>query len=446
MKVAVIGSTHAGVFSAKQIKAQVPDAQIDVFERNQTVSFLSCGIALWVGNHVSDPARMFYESPESLIDQGINMHMGTEVVQADLAAKQLTIKDLVTDEERTDVYDKIVITTGSKAVIPPIPGIDGDKVYMAKNWDDANRLKEVADDVKRAVVIGAGYIGAELAEQMSLNGTQVTLVDALDRVLAKNASAEYSAVIEQAYQEHGVNLALGETVTEFVDNGEDITVKTTGGAYTADIAILGIGFRPATDLFTGQVDMLDNGAIITDKYMQTSAPDVFAAGDASAVYYNPTQSYDYIPLATNAVRQGILVGRNIVEPTVAYQGTQATSAVELYGIAFASTGLNADSAAAKGIKSQSITLDEDYRPDFLLTTESVKSSLTWDPETRRILGGEFMSTHDVTAAANVISLAIENQNTIDQLSMTDFFFQPNFDQPINYISSVAIAAASAAAE
>lgn len=445
MKVAVIGSTHAGVFAAKQIKAEVPDAEVHVFEKNQTVSFLSCGIALWIGDHVSSTERMFYESPESLETQGIQMHMQTEVTQADLTDKRLKIKNLTNDEMREEQFDKIIITSGSKAVIPPIPGIDSDKIYMSKSWDDANRLKAQTEDVKRAIVIGAGYIGAELAEQLSLAGKQITLIDALDRVLAKNVSPKLSEIISSKYEEHGVTLAMNEKVVGFEDTADGIRVKTDCAEYEADIAILGIGFIPNTDLVADQLDTLPNGAIKTDKYMQTSLPDVYAAGDASAVFYNPTQAYDYIPLATNAVRQGMLIGRNISQPKVAYPGTQATSAVELYETAIGTTGLTSvANAEAKGISADAVTIEEDYRPDFMLSTERVVASLVWEKETRRIIGAEFLSAHDVTQAANVVSVAIENQMTIDQLALSDFFFQPNFSQPINYISSVAMAAVAKA--
>lgn len=444
MKVAVIGSTHAGVFAAKQIKADNPDAEVHVYEKNKTVSFLSCGIALWIGDNVSSTDKMFYESPESMAKQGITMHMSTLVEDADLAGKTLKIKDLESGAESEETFDKVVITTGSRAIKPRIPGIDSDKVYDSKTWDNANALKGITEKVKRIIVIGAGYIGAELAEQLSVNDKEVTLIDGLDRVLANNTAPEFSSVFQKAYEDHGVKLALGQMVSGFEDTADGIKVTTDKGEYEADIAILGIGFLPNTALFKDQVDMLPNGAIKVNEYMETSVKDVYAAGDSATVFYNPTQKMDYIPLATNAVRQGILVGKNIAKPTVAYQGTQATSAVELYELAYAATGLTEQSAARKGVEAESVTISEDYRPDFMLTTTPVQASLTWEKGTRRIVGGAFLSKHDISQAANVVSLAIENKMTIDQLSMTDFFFQPNFGQPINYVSSVAMAAVAKA--
>ena len=186
--------------------------------------------------------------------------------------------------------------------------------------------------------------------------------------------------------------------------------------------------------------MLGNGAILTDEYMQTSVKDVYAAGDSAAVHYNPTQKADYIPLATNAVRQGLLIGRNIETPTEKYMGTQATSAVELFGRTYSGSGLTVEGAKVRGIEVATTTLEQDYRPDFMPSTTPVLMNLMWDPKTRQVLGGSFTSMYDIAQAANVISMAIQTKMTIDQLAMVDMFFQPNYDQPVNYVNAIAMQA------
>lgn len=211
-------------------------------------------------------------------------------------------------------------------------------------------------------------------------------------------------------------------------------------SYTADFAVLCAGFRPYTDLLKGKVKMLPNGAIITDAYMRSSDPDIFAAGDSAVVHYNPTGKDDYIPLATNAIRQGVLIGHNIEKPTVKYMGTQASSAVALFGKTLASSGLTESGAQVRGVKVESVTLEQNYRPDFMLTTTPILMRLVWDPKTRVVLGGAFYSSYDCAQSANVISLAIQTKMTIDDLSMVDMFFQPNFDNPLNYVNAVATAA------
>ncbi|WP_125704953.1 FAD-dependent oxidoreductase [Lacticaseibacillus daqingensis] len=444
MKIIVVGATHAGTFATQQILTEHPDYSVTVYEKNETLSFLSCGIALWVGGHVSDPNKMFYSSPEALRDLGADMQMQHEVTAIDTASKTVSVTDLTTGAQFTDSYDKLVFTPGSAPILPPIPGIKAKRVFFCKDWNDAQRLQQNADQINSAIVIGAGYIGAELAEQYAVNGKAVTLVDALPRVLAKNFDASITDRVQDLYTAHGTTLALNEKVVGFEETDTQITVTTDRGDYTADIAVLAIGFRPHTELLKGQVEMLGNGAIVTDDYMRTSNPDIFVAGDSAAVHYNPTGKSDYIPLATNAVRQGMLVGKNIAAPTQKYLGTQASSAVELFDHCIAASGLTTEGAKARDVDVATVTIEQDYRPDFMLSTTKVLASLTWDPVTRRVLGGAFYSQHDVSMSANVISMAIQTKMTIDTLAMVDFFFQPNFDQPISWVNAVAMAAVAQA--
>ncbi|WP_097677368.1 FAD-dependent oxidoreductase [Olsenella urininfantis] len=456
MTVAVVGCTHAGTFAAKSILAQHPDWDVHVFERNDTLSFLSCGIALWVGNHVSDPRRMFYSSPEELSSLGAHMHMRTDVTSVDLVGKDLSYRSLQTGEEKVLSFDKIVVTTGSKPALPPIPGLaeglGGGRVLRCKNWDDGKLIKEKMAGAKSVAVVGAGYIGAELAEQVSLMGAKVTLIDGLERALAKNFDEGITSLVEEDYRSHGVELALGQMVEGIEADEEGVTVTSGGVRRRVEYLIMAAGFLPRTDLFSGKLDMLPNGAIKVDPYMRATlldekgepcgepSQDVLAAGDSATVLYNPTGKADYIPLATNAVRQGLLVGANIVCPTQAYLGTQASSAVQLYDLSLAACGLTVAGGKARGIELASTTLVQDFRPDFMLTTEPVTCILTWDPQTREVKGAQFACRHDVSQAANAVSIAIHNHNTIDQLASFDFFFQPNFCQPVNYLGAVAMKA------
>jgi len=440
MKVTVIGCTHAGTFAIKQILADHPDAEVTVYERNDNISFLSCGIALYLGGQVADPQGLFYSNPEELHNLGANVQMSHNVLAVDPDAKTVTVEDLTTHEQATHSYDKLVMTSGSWPIVPKIPGIDSDKVKLCKNWSHAQALIEDAKTAKRITVIGAGYIGAELAEAYSTTGHEVTLIDAQDRVMPKYFDAQFTDVIEQDYRDNGVKLALGETVASFKDTADGLTITTNQGSYDTDLAILCIGFRPNTDLLKGKVDMAQNGAIITDDYMRSSNPDIFAAGDSAAVHYNPTHKNAYIPLATNAVRQGILVGKNLTKPTVKYMGTQSSSGLALYGRTIVSTGLTLEAAKLQGVNADQVIITDNYRPEFMPTTEPVLMSLVFDPDTKRILGGALMSKYDVSQSANTLSVCIQNNNSVDDLAMVDMLFQPNFDRPFNYLNILAQAA------
>ncbi|CAI2644009.1 NADH oxidase [Apilactobacillus kunkeei] len=439
MKVIVIGCTHAGTFAVKQILKEHPDAQVTVYERNDNISFLSCGIALYLDGKVKDPQGLFYSNPKELSDLGADVKMLHSVKSVDTDDKTIEVENLDSHDVFTDKYDKLVMTTGSRPVLPPIEGRDNKNVFFCKNWHDAQILFEKAKDHKRIAVVGAGYIGAELAEAFSNHGHETTLINSDSHVLSKYFDKKFTDKIEELYTDHNVKLELGVRVQKF-SGDDELTLSTGDHDIKADMAILCVGFQPNTELLTGKVDMMDNGAIITNEYMQSSNPDIFAAGDSAAVHFNPSETNEYIPLATNAVRQGILVGKNIEKPTTKYMGTQSSSGLQLYDYALVSTGMTVGMAERKGIKASSVVVEDNYRPEFMPTTEKVLMELVYDPSTRRILGGSLMSRYDISQSANTLSVLIQNKNTIDDLAMVDMLFQPNFDRPFHYLNILGQAA------
>ncbi|MBB3129877.1 NADPH-dependent 2,4-dienoyl-CoA reductase/sulfur reductase-like enzyme [Paenibacillus rhizosphaerae] len=441
MKVAVIGCTHAGTAAVKSMAVQHPEAQITVYERNDNISFLSCGIALHVGGVVKDAGGLFYSNPEELAGLGAVTRMRHEVLAVDTNAKTMNVRNLLTGEEFTDSYDKLVVTTGSWPVIPKMEGIDLDNVQLCKNYAHAQEIIARAADAERITVIGAGYIGIELVEAFRELGKQVTLIDNMDRVMAKYLDRDLTDLAEQTLKDRGVQLALGRTVEGFRGSeGKVREVVTTDGTFEADMVVLCIGFRPGTDLLKGQVDMLPNGAIIVDDYMRTSNPDVLAAGDSCAVRYNPTGTAMYIPLATNAVRMGTLAGMNLVQPTVRYQGTQGTSAIRLFDWNIASTGMTEAAALAAGLNVKTVTIHENNRPEFMPTYDDVMLKLVFEAAGGRIVGAQVMSRAEMTQAANTLSICIQNRMTVQELAFVDFFFQPHYNKPWNVLNTAGLAA------
>lgn len=441
MKIAVIGCTHAGTAAIINAANLYPDAEITVYERNDNISFLSCGIALYVGGVIKDPQGLFYSSPEELAKLGVNTKMLHEVEEIDMKNKILRVKNVKTHEEFEDNFDKLIITTGSWPIVPPFEGIDLENILLSKNFYHANDIIDKTKNVKNVVVIGAGYIGVELVEAFEMNGKNVTLIDMQDRILAKYLDKEYTDVAEKAFRERGVKLALGEKVRRF--EGKDGKVKkviTDKGQYDTDLVIMCIGFKPNTKLVQGKVNMLDNGAIIVDEYMRTSEKDVFAAGDCCSVIYNPTSEHRYIPLATNAVRMGTLVARNLVEPTTRYMGTQGTSGIKIYEHCIASTGLTEEAAKAAGLDIKTVTVEDNYRPEFMPTYDLARLKVVYEKSSKRILGAQIISKTDLTQCINTMSVVIQNKMTIDELAFVDFFFQPHFNKPWNLLNQAGLKA------
>ena len=434
MKVVIIGCTHAGTITASQVFSQHPDAEVTIYEKNDNVSFLSCGIATYLGGVAKSIDDMFYSSPEALAQLGAAVHMQHEVTAVDLKKKTLKVKNLVSSEESEDHYDKLMVTTGSWPVIPNLPGIDDPNVYLCKNYNHAKKLFEVAKNAQKIVVIGGGYIGVELVEAYSKQGKQVTLIDGNDRLLSKYYDAKYTDIVTKDFEDHQVTLAFDELVAGFEHKDQGVVVKTNKGSYDADIAILCIGFRPNTGLFKDQLEFNADGSIKTNAYMQTSDPDVYGAGDSVAVHYNPTNQEAYVPLATNAVRQGIIAGTNLYGNTMTYMGTQSTSGLQLYDNSMSSTGMTLESARAAGFDADAVTFEDNYRPEFMPTNAKVIGTVVWDRSNNQILGAQFMSKLDISMYANAVSVMIQNHNTINFMAMVDMLFQPNFDRPFNFIN------------
>lgn len=441
MKIAVIGCTHAGTAAIKEIAKQHPDAQITVYERNDNISFLSCGIALHVGGVVKDAEQLFYATPDELAELGVKTNMRHDVLDINTDAKTLLVRNLTTGEQFTDTFDKLVLTTGSWPIIPQMDGIDLENILLCKNYAHSKTIIEKAKSANRIAVIGAGYIGIELVEAFEQLGKEVTLIDNMERILYKYLDREFTDLTEQALIDKGITIATGQTVTSFAGSeGHVTTVITTEGEYEADLVVLCIGFRPNTELLKGQVDMLPNGAIIVDEYMRTSKTDIFAAGDSCAVHYNPTGQNAYIPLATNAVRMGTLVAKNLLQPTVRYLGTQGTSGIKIYDYNIASTGLNETAALAAGMNVKSITIKDNYRPEFMPTFEQVILKVVYEAETRRIIGAQVLSKVDMTQSINTLSVCIQNSMTMEELSFVDFFFQPHYNKPWNLLNQAGLQA------
>ncbi|VEU80645.1 FAD-dependent oxidoreductase [Haploplasma axanthum] len=441
MKVIVIGCTHAGTAAIKNIKKTNSDIEVVVYERNDNISFLSCGIALYVGGVVKDKNGLFYSNPEELRQMGVKTHMKHDILDIDFDAKKVKVKNLETNEEFTDTFDKLVLATGSWPIVPPIEGIKSENVLLSKNFNHANHIIDYAKNVQKIAVIGAGYIGVELAEAFELQGKEVVLIDGEDRIMPKYLDEEFTKHAEKAFTDHGIKLALGQKVKGFETKGNLVTkVVTDKDAFDVDMVIMCIGFRPNATLFKDKLATTPNGALIVNEYMQTSNKDVYACGDCANIIYNPTHESRYIPLATNAVRMGTIAGLNIEKNHVKYIGTQGTSGIQIYDWSISSTGLTEGVAKGMDIDYLTVTVNDNNRPEFMPTYDLAMLKLVFDAKTRKILGGQIISKVDLTEKMNTLSVCIQNEMTVEELAFVDFFFQPHFNKPWGLLNLAGLAA------
>lgn len=442
MKVIVIGCTHAGTAAILNVVSLDGNTSITAYERNDNISFLSCGIALQVADVVKDEKGLFYSSPEALVDLGVKTNMRHDVIDVDVEAKKIVVKNLETKEEFEDTYDKLIVTTGSWPIVPPIEGVNLGNIVLCKNYDHSKAILEKAKAAKNVVVVGAGYIGVELVEAFEMIGRKATLIDGEDRILPKYLDPEFTKPAEDSFKDKGVVMALGQVVERFVGvEGSVSSVVTSKGEYQADLVVLCVGFKPNTDLFKDKLEMLPNGAIIIDEYMRTSQPDIFAAGDSCAVIYNPTGKSAYIPLATNAVRMGTIAGKNLIKNTAKYMGTQGTSGIKIYQHNIAATGLTEETAKIFGVDVDTVTVKDNCRPEFMPTYANLIFKVVYDKKSKVVLGAQVISDQDLTQSINTMSVVIQNKMTMDELAYVDFFFQPHYNKPWNFINTAGLMAA-----
>ncbi|TNJ27309.1 NADH oxidase [Giardia muris] len=451
MKVIIIGCNHGGTAVATTLKKHDPSIEVSIYERNNNLSFLSCGIALGVHGTVREMESLFYSSPDALTALGCVCHMEHDIQDVDFTTKKVTAVNMQNGEQFVEKFDKIVFATGSWPVVPKLEGIDSSRVLLCKNYYHAKKIVAEFghhDNTKHCIVIGAGYIGVELAEAFGLKGQPCTLIDGADRIMARNFDKEFTDVCEEQMRAHGVQLRLGEMIQGFTESGDKITVRTNKGEYTGDSAILCIGFRPVTEMILESAKKhgvhleMQGPAIKIDECARTSLPGVYAIGDCATVHFNPTDDDRYIPLATNAIRSGVAAAAHILGlKNVRMCGTQATSGIRVFKNNLSATGLTEQGAIDAGFKNvKTIRVDDTDRPAFMPEYHTVTMKIVYDGETRRVLGGQMMSEAPVVQAMNTLSVCIQNEYTVEKLLMQDFFFQPHYNNPWNNLNIAAISA------
>ncbi|MCI9273760.1 MAG: FAD-dependent oxidoreductase [Clostridiales bacterium] len=438
-KIVVVGANHAGTAAINTILDHYPGNEVVVLDANSNISFLGCGMALWIGGQIDGPEGLFYSSQQIMADKGARVHMETTVTGIDFDGKTVSAVDREGNERR-ESYDKLILATGSLPVIPSIPGRDLQNVQLVKRYQDAQEVVEKlqSGDIRTVAVVGAGYIGVELAEAFRLHGKEVILIDAADTCLSSYYDLEFSRQMALNLEQNGVRLAFSQSITAIEGEGRVQRALTTSGRYDCDMVVLALGFTPNSKLGSGRLDTYQNGAYRVDPGQRTSDPDVFAIGDCAVVYDNAAQDAGYIALATNAVRSGIIAGHNACGGALQTPGVQGSNGIRIWGLNMVATGLSLQKAQRLGFSAAAADCEDYQRPRFMRDNQKVKLRLVYDKSTRRILGAQMCSRYDMSMGIHLFSLAIQEGLTIDKLALLDLFFLPHFNQPYNYITTAAL--------
>lgn len=446
-KVIVIGTNHAGTSAINTLVDNfASQVEVTTYDANTNISFLGCGMALWIGGVIDRPDGLFYSSPEILTSKGAKVFMQHLVENIDFDKKEVHVRSLVTNEVKVDTYDELILSTGSWPLRPNIPGIELENIISVKLFQDAAlTIEKIKDEsVKNVVVVGAGYIGVELAEAFAQNGKSVTLIDKASEVVGKYFDEEYTTKLAKELENEGVKLSFGESVVEFTgENGKVNAVVTDKGIHKADIVMFSVGFMPQTKMFKDtKLELSSNGAIVVDVQQRTNIESVYAIGDCATIFDNARQSNSYIALASNAVRTGIVAGFNAAGVPAKMNGVQGSNGIHIGKIYMVSTGLTEREALISGIDADSFTTKGTQRPEFMpnALSEEVNIKVVFEKGTKRLIGAQIVSNIDVSMGLHFFSLAVQEKLSVDYLMLTDLFFMPHFNKPVDNIAAALIGA------
>ena len=431
MKVIIIGGIAAGMSAAAKFKRLSPNDDVVVYEKGDIVSFGACGLPYYVGGFFDDSNEMIARTPEAFREAGVEIHTKHEVTNVDFSNKKVTVKNLNTNEVLEESYDKLMIASGARAIIPPIKNIDLENVVTLKSMDDGNKLRELMskEENKKIAIIGAGFIGLEAAEAAKHRGKEVTVIQLQDRVLQEVFDKDITDLLEEELRENGVNLLLSETVTELIGDGKVSKVKTNKREIEADIVILATGVKPNTDFLNcDEIKMIRNGAIVVDKYGRTSVEDVYAAGDCATINSLITDREIYVPLATGANKLGRIVGENLAGQNNSFQGSMASSCIKVMDMEAARTGLSEKEVLNLGFNYKTKFITDMNQTSYYPGRERIYVKLIYDAHTRVMLGGQVAGYKDAVQRCNVLAACIYAKMTTEQLGMLDLCYAPPFSR------------------
>ena len=453
-KIVVIGANHAGTACINTMLDNFGNEnEIVVFDQNSNISFLGCGMALWIGKQIDGPEGLFYSDKEKLEAKGAKVYMESPVLSVDYDKKEVTA--LVNGQKHVESYEKLIFATGSQPIIPPIKGIEiveGNREFKAtmenvqfvKLYQNSAEVIEKLrnnEGIKRVAVVGAGYIGVELAEAFERLGKEVTLIDVADTCLAGYYDRELSDLMSKNLADHGIKLAYGQTVQAVEGSDKVERIVTDKETFDIDMVIMAVGFRPNTDLGAGKIELFHNGAFLVDKKQETSLSGVYAIGDCATIYDNALDDMSYIALASNAVRSGIVGAYNATGHELEGIGVQGSNGINIYDLKMVSTGLTLEKAKAAGYNAVETGFNDLQKPEFIKhDNHEVAIRIVFDKDTRVLLGAQIASHEDISMGIHLFSLAIQEKVTIDKLALTDIFFLPHFNKPYNYITMAALTA------
>lgn len=445
MRYLIVGGVAGGATVAARLRRLDEQAEIILFERGEFVSYANCGLPYYIGGTITDRSDLFVQTKAGFTKRFcVDVRVRHEVISVDSAQKLVRVVDLLSGKEYDERYDKLVLSPGAEPLRPAIEGIDSDKIFTLRSVPDTDKIKTYIQrrKVKRAVIVGGGFIGLEMAENLYMAGAEVFIVEMADQVMAP---VDYSmaAIVHQHLLSKGIHLMLGNGVTRFEDRDEELCVSLSDGKQlVADMALLSIGIRPENQLAkSAGLQLGERGGIVVNDYMQTSDPDIYALGDAAEIKNLVTGKPVMIPLAGPANKQGRIVANNIVFGNKSvYRGAMGTSIAKVFDLTVAAVGMN-----AKQLKKANIPYMESYmhgasHAGYYPGGAMLSVKILFEPDNGRLLGAQVVGQKGVDKRIEMLAQTIQRAGTVYDLAELEHAYAPPYasaKDPVNMAGFVA---------
>lgn len=443
MKLLIVGGVAGGASAAARARRLSEDAQIILFERGPDISFANCGLPYYIGGEIEERQKLLVTTPERLRSRfQLDVRTRSSVEAIDRAAKAVRVCDLASGRTYQESYDKLILAPGAAPLRPPIPGVDLPGVFTLRDLQDTDRIKERIDaGLRHAVMVGAGFIGLELVENLVRRGVAATVVELQDQVLPP-LDREMTTPIVEVLTSQGVSLLLEESAEKIEPSADGLVVQLKSGRrIPAGLVILGVGVRPENKLaIEAGLEIGPRGGIRVNAYLQTSDPDIYAVGDAIEVNDFVSGGPTQVPLAGPANRQGRIAADNALGRAVKYRGTQGTAIVGVFGRTAAMTGASEKALRRLGRAFRKIYIHAGHHAGYYPGAETMTLKLLFDPETGKLLGAQAVGRAGVDKRIDVLAVALQAGMTVFQLEEAELAYAPQYGSakdPINMAGFVA---------
>ena len=438
MKVIIVGGVAGGATAAARLRRLNENAEIIMIERFGYVSYANCGLPYYIGGTITDRSKLTLQTPQSFRNRfDVDARVRQEVVAIDRAARTVTIRRLDDGTVYVEGYDKLILSPGARPVTPDLPGIDAERLFTLRTVEDTYAVADFIDreQPRRATVVGAGFIGLEMAENLRERGLEVTVVQRGEHVMPV-LDADMASLLHNHLREHGVELLLKADVTGFEETSDAIsTILADGRVLESDLVMLSIGVAPESTLAReAGLELGLRGSIKVDAAMRTSDPDIYAVGDAVEVTNVVTGSPALIALAGPANKQGRIAADNICGLESEFGGSQGSSVLKLFELDAASTGLTLTAARAVGIDAEAVILSPANHATYYPGAETMTLKVVFERGTGRILGGQAIGRGGVDKRIDVLAVAIRARMTAANLTELDLAYAPPYSSakdPVN---------------